>query len=99
MNSSDGNLSIIKVSDNSTVWSVKGINKFVSGVQGPYKLMLQADGNLVSYGNKPYPVVFSAADTTQWKRPGSAQPPYKMELSDNGVLRITDRNNVETWSS
>ncbi len=85
MNPSDGNLSIIKVSDNSTVWSVKGINKFVSGVSPPYKLVQGNDGNLVVYGNQPYPVVFSSADTSQWRR-GAVRTPYVTTLSNNTVI-------------
>lgn len=97
-NTTDGNLSIIKVSDNSTVWSVKGINKFVSGVPPPYKLVQGNDGNLVVYGNQPYPVVFSTADTSQWKR-GAVKTPYVTTLSNSGVLETKDGNNTVIWSS
>ena len=97
-NTTDGNLSIIKVSDNSTVWSVKGINKFVSGVPPPYKLVQGNDGNLVVYGNQPFPVVFSSADTPQWRR-GAVRTPYITTLSNNGVLETRDGNNTVIWSS
>jgi len=97
-NTTDGNLSIIKVSDNSTVWSVKGINKFVSGVPPPYKLVQGNDGNLVVYGNQPYPVVFSSADTPQWRR-GAVKLPYTMTLSNSGVLETRDGNNTVIWFS
>jgi hypothetical protein len=97
-NTTDGNISIIKVSDNSTVWSVKGINKFVSGVPPPYKLVQGNDGNIVVYGNQPYPVVFSSADTPQWRR-GTVRTPYVTTLSNSGVLETRDGNNTVIWSS
>jgi len=98
LNPSDGNLSIIKVSDNSTIWSVKGINKFVSGVPPPYKLVQGNDGNLVVYGNQAFPVVFSSADTSQWRR-GAVRTPYVTTLLNSGVLETRDGNNTVIWSS
>jgi len=97
-NTADGNLSIVKVSDNSTGWSVKGINKFVSGVPPPYKLVQGNDGNIVIYGNQQFPVVLSSADTSQWRR-GAVKLPYVTTLSNTGVLETRDGNNTVIWSS
>ena len=97
---SDGNVSVVRRSDNTAIWSIKGINKYRTGVPSPYRLVLQTDGNLVVYGsNNDY--IFSAADTDKWIRNPNlgASPPYYLELFDTGNLIIKDRNNVQGWST
>jgi hypothetical protein len=93
----DGNLSIIKKSDNSIIWSVKDIGKYSSGIQPPYRITQQTDGNLVIYGLNNG-VVFSSASTNKWSR-GAILTPYTTRLLDTGVLETRDGNNTLIWSS
>lgn len=94
----DGNLSVIKNSDRSTLWSIKNMNNYTPGLPGPYQLIQQTDGNLVVYSSN-YESVFSALGTNKWNRPGDPNPPYTIELQDTGILKITDKNNVVIWTS
>lgn len=79
------------------IWSARDAyaNNFKIA-QGPFRLTLQTDGNLVIYGQSSY--IFSIADTPQWSRP-SISAPYTLTLTDTGSLEVKDSQNRITWKS
>jgi hypothetical protein len=63
-----------------------------NGSNGPYKLQMQADGNLV---------IYDASNAAKWASGtrGDRNGPYRLIMQDDSNLVIYDKNNRATWAS
>ena len=64
-----------------------------AGSNGPYKLQMQEDGNLVIYDKN------NAATWASSGGGGGKNGPYKLVMQDDGNLVVYDRNGRATWAS
>ena len=62
---------------------------------GPYKTVMQTDGNYVLYDSKGA-ALWASSWQSSWKR-GTA--PYRLVMQNDGNLVIYDANNTPTWST
>jgi hypothetical protein len=62
------------------------------GKNGPYKLQMQEDGNLV---------IYDASNVAKWASGGGggSNGPYKLTMQNDGNLVIYDKNNAASWAS
>ncbi len=102
--SMDGkNLVVKRGSD--TIWSSGTFNDSnpssaanSATVSGPYKVALQNDGNLVTYGvNNTY--VWAAGGSLQFNAPAPKKAPYKLMLESDGQLTIRDNAGALVWKN
>jgi hypothetical protein len=63
-----------------------------NGKNGPYKLQMQEDGNLVIYDKN---------NVAKWASGGGggSNGPYKLTMQNDGNLVIYDKNNAASWAS